>query len=310
MLAAARIPARLNTVVAAALLAAAGAALFALPFVALPMGWKVAALAAVAATTPAHWALVHEAIHGVLLPGRRANVMLGRALAIAFGVPFRAARFAHLRHHRYNRSPVAREEVYDPAHESHVSAYAFHYFRIAFGLYAGELALCVLCFLPRPILRRALARLCPDLPDGSRGMMPVADRELLGTAALAEVRIDALCIAATLAFAFVAYGSDWMLPALLLCGRGFVISQLDHAPHHGTPLAPRDYALNLRAPAWAQAMLLNFNLHRTHHVHPHLPWTALRELRDDRQEDVSLAAAVLRQWRGPVRIDRLPADRN
>ena len=56
-----------------------------------------------------------SAIHGVLLPGRAANERLARLLAILFGVPFRAVRFAHLRHHRYNRTPWGREEIYDPA---------------------------------------------------------------------------------------------------------------------------------------------------------------------------------------------------
>ncbi len=47
------------------------------------------------------------------------------------------------------------------AARSRFSAYAFHYLRISIGLYAGELALCLLCFAPRATLRRRLQALCP-----------------------------------------------------------------------------------------------------------------------------------------------------
>ena len=76
------------------------------------------------------------------------NVMLW---SLAVGVPFRAVRFAHLRHHRYNRTAWGREEIYDPAERSTFVAYVLHYLRITCGLYVGELALSLLCWLPRPM---------------------------------------------------------------------------------------------------------------------------------------------------------------
>ena len=95
------------------------------------------------------------------------------------GVPFRAVRFAHLRHHRYNRTPWGREEVYDPTTRSRPVACALHYLRITFGLYVGELALSLLCWLPRLVLRALLGALCPDLRDGSGSMIAVAERDVL-----------------------------------------------------------------------------------------------------------------------------------
>ena len=99
------------------------------------------------------------------------------------------------------------------------------------------------------------------------------------------------------------FGAAWPLLAALLAGRGLIISHLDHAPHHGTPIDQRDYAFNLRAPRWLQLALLNFNFHRTHHQNPQLPWSALQGRHDFRADDISFVRAVFRQWRGPIALD-------
>jgi fatty acid desaturase len=266
------------------------------------------ALATIAAfASPTHWALIHEAIHGLLLPGRAANERLARTLAILFGAPFRAVRFAHLRHHRYNRTAAGREEVYDPAEQSRTAAYLMHYLRITFGLYAGELALSLLCWLPRSVLRRHLAKLCPDLRDGSGSMMAVAERDVLGAKALTQIRIDALAVVALYGAAFALYDSRWPILVTMLAVRAFLASQLDHAPHHGTPLDRREHALNLAAPRWLRAVLLNFNFHRAHHEHPHLPWRALPSRATHEAGDISFAHGVLRQWRGPIALPNAAA---
>jgi fatty acid desaturase len=298
-----RIPVRINVALAAGAVVVHVAALIVLPALrVVPDSVLVAVVAAAALATPTHWALIHEAIHGVLLPRRAANEALARLLAILFGVPFRAVRFAHLRHHRYNRTPWGREEVYDPAERSAFAAYVLHYLRITVGLYVGELALSLLCWLPRPMLRRHLHALCPETRDGTPGMGVVADREVLSAAALAQIRSDAACVVALYGSAFALYGARWPILVALLAIRAFISSQLDHAPHHGTPLGERDHALNLTAPRWLQRVLLNFNFHRTHHRHPHLPWRALPKLADTAPDDIPFVHGVLRQWRGPVAL--------
>ncbi len=301
------IPLRINAMLAALVVVVHVAALLVLPAMhGVPDGVLIGAAAVAALGTPTHWALIHEAIHGVLLPRRGANEHLARVLAILFGVPFRAVRFAHLRHHRYNRTPWGREEIYDPAEHSTLAAYVLHYARITVGLYVGELVLSFLCWLPRPILRRHLHALCPDTSDGTPGMSVVADREVLSATALMQIRIDAIGVLAFFGSAFALYGARWPILVALLVVRAFISSQLDHAPHHGTPLERRDHAMNLTAPRWLQHVLLNFNFHRTHHRHPHLPWRSLPSLADTEPGDIPFATAVLRQWRGPI---ALPAER-
>lgn len=302
-----RIPSGHNLVLASFIACANLGALLIAPLlhefpVAAPILATLAALA-----SPTHWALIHEGIHGLLLPGRGANERLARVLAILFGAPFRAVRFAHLRHHRYNRTVAGREEVYDPAERTRAAAFVMHYLRITCGLYIGELALSLLCWLPRSVLRRHLAELCPDLRDGSGSMMAVAERDVLGAKALMQIRIDALAVVTLYGTAFALYGARWPILAAMLGVRAFLASQLDHAPHHGTPLDRREHALNLAAPSWLRAVLLNFNLHRAHHEHPHLPWRALPARATHEHGDISFARAVLRQWRGPIALPRAAA---
>lgn len=298
----ASIPKRTNRVLAGALLAAHFMVLIVVPLSGMPLILAAVCLAVLALAGPTQWALIHEAIHGMLLPQRRANHVLGRVLAGCFGAPLRALRFAHLRHHRYNRTPQGREETYDPDVRSRSAAFVQHYLRIGIGLYAGELALNFLCWLPPRLLRPHLRRLCPDFADGTSGMARVAERELLDRAALREIRVDAFLVLVLYAIAFALYARHWPLLLAFFALRGFLASQFDHAPHHATPLDLRDYALNMPAPRWLSAWLLNFNLHRTHHLNPSLPWNALPRMTTFESGDIGFARAVLRQWRGPIAV--------
>jgi fatty acid desaturase len=68
------------------------------------------------------------------------------------------------------------------------------------------------------------------------------------------------------------------------------------------------YARNLRLPAAAAQLLLNFNLHGVHHVNPAIPWIDLPRAFDSQagkyQDDYFTAA--LRQLRGPIALQDLP----
>lgn len=301
----ASIPARMNAMLAAALIALHAALLLALPALGASTPWMIALAAAAVALSPTLWALIHEAIHGLLFARPSANARAGRALAIVFGTPFRAVRFAHLRHHRYNRTAWGREEVYDPAVDSRLRACVAHYARITIGLYAGELALLLVCWLPVPLLRRALRAMHREPPDARDGIGMQIERSLLCARDIREIRIDAALTLALYGASFALCGERGWIVAALLALRGTIASQLDHAPHHGTPLDRRDYALNLSAPRWLRLLLLNFPLHRTHHRHPNLPWSALPGARESAATELSLMAAVLRQWRGPIAIGEL-----
>ncbi|MBX3726633.1 MAG: fatty acid desaturase [Xanthomonadales bacterium] len=302
---------RLNLLLAGALLAGHLAALLVVPATLGPGGGWWLLLAALALTSPALWALVHEAIHGLLLPGRAGNEALGRALAICFGAPLDPLRFAHLRHHRYNRSSIARDEVFDPRDTSRVRACAIHHLRLLGGLYVAELALNLLVWLPRRVLARLPFLAAPgEWPGADEGARRLAESTLLASAPLTRMRIDALFVLALYALAFWLAGSHWPTLLAMLAVRGLLVSALDNAYHHGTPLAPGPgnhlFALNLRAPPWLSRALLNMNLHRAHHRRVRLPWTALPAHADRHPDDPPFWSGLLRQWRGPIEVGALP----
>jgi fatty acid desaturase len=245
-----------------------------------------------------HWGLVHEAIHGLLHPKPALNTALGRALGVAFGAPFAPLRFAHLRHHRYNRSPISRDDVYDPARQSAFAAQCRYYAYVGGGLYLGELLLNALAWLPvraqRALIRRTTPAGCAHPP----ALDALAEQCLLRAAAQRAFRVDALATLLLWGAAFWWWGAaaGWLL--VLLGVRALAISLLDNAAHYATPLDQPRYALNLRLPRALSFWLLHFNLHRTHHDRPALPWHVLPRLADRRPEDPAFGTAVLRQLAG------------
>lgn len=303
----AAIPLRLNLALAAALGAINLLALVALPLWLLPRdpawGWL---LLVPVLTTPTLWALIHEAIHGTLTPDPRWNDRLGRALSALFGAPFQVLRLGHLLHHRWNRTPLNRAEVTPAAPGPRQRA--AYYARLCGGLYLAELASAPLALAPERFRKRLVAIAFGDeAPDG-RSLLVQARKALLEDPGRARLRTDGALITAGLIAAALAYGPHaWMLAAMI-AGRAFTVSVLDNVYHYANPLDDRLAGWDLRLPGPLQAMMLNFNLHATHHRRPSLPWTALPAAfaAHGRPHAAPFLPAALRQFRGPLPEAALP----
>ena len=251
--------------------------------------------------TTTWWSVIHEAIHGLLFRQRALNDGAGRLLAILFGLPFRPVAFGHLFHHRRNRSTLDRAEVYPgPASLSFAAGY---YLRLLGGLYFAELALSVLVWLPRPWLMGLTTDRFKRAGLEVEGTL--LQRTLLEPAALRATRFDAACALLSLTGSLWFYGRHAWLLLLVLLGRGLLISLMDNAYHYGTPLDRLRHALNLRLPRSLSAAILNFNLHRIHHLHPTTPWSRLPRLLREAGDgyDGGYLALALRQLRGPISLD-------
>ncbi|MFF5174492.1 fatty acid desaturase [Micromonospora sp. NPDC000089] len=274
-----------------------------LPLVLLPAdprwGWLLVPLAA---TTTPYWSLVHEAIHGSLLPTRRHNDRWGRVLAIGYGAPFALLKTGHLLHHRYSRTRRERSEVYDPAEvgrAGRVGMVAGHYLRLFGGLYLAEVASLLLLAAPQRLWRWLADRL--DAPDTVTGLLLDAVRRRQ----LRAFRVDAAVVVGAYAAAAIGYGRHvWMLAAAL-GARATLVSLADNAYHYGTRLDAPLEAMNLRLPRPLEAFVLAFNLHAVHHRHPGLPWHRLRAalLADGDELHLGWFRAVGRQLRGPIPLD-------
>jgi fatty acid desaturase len=264
--------------------------------------WALSLLPIVALHNPL-WSLIHETVHGAFHPDAGVNTRVGRALALWFGSPWRILAIGHLLHHRHNRTPLDRVEVYVPAQCSKLRAALGYYPQLMFGLYLSQVASPLAFVLPRTLLERAHRRfLAANSYSGQ------AAAALLEPAAIAEVRRDgALIWGLFLASAWLYGLQAWMLLAFLST-RAVCISFLDYVYHYGTPLGERMHAYNLRLPRVLAALLLNFNCHGEHHRNPRLPWAALRAAfaASGRDWDTTYGRAALRQLRGPIAISALP----
>ena len=251
--------------------------------------------------TPMHWGLIHEAIHGHLLPQRRLDEWVGRALAIAFMLPFDAARFGHLMHHRYTRESFDRPDVHDGVTHPLLARMAY-YAHLMGGLYLAEVVLPLLTLLPAPWVSRLVAnKLRSEEPAGRE-----VQRLFVAFAGNAQrralIRRDWLLSLALHAGAFYLYGSWWPVLAATMFLRGLWLSIADNLPHYDVELDEQARARNFRAPAIWHPVLMNHHLHRLHHQHPTLPWTALPSLAGANavasDTDAGYFRAALRQFRG------------
>lgn len=252
--------------------------------------------------TPTHWSLIHEAIHGNLLPQRTANAIVGRALAIAFGSPFQLLRFGHLMHHRFNRTPIQRSDVSATADRPSVQESAWYYFLITIGLYLFEAVAALFALLPGRILEALVIRAFGDAAPDGRTMAPMARKQLLEAPGRSRLRLDGFLICILLGLGFWLYGASWWMLALALVARGVLVSLLDNAYHYGNELDDLHAGYNLRLPKALQRAFLNFNLHEVHHRRPNAPWSELPKLFDEGGNvyHETLVRAVFRQFFGLI----------
>jgi fatty acid desaturase len=270
----------------------------------LRFGWL---LLPVVLLTNTFWALHHEAIHGSFHASRRANLLAGRFMAILLGSSFHVLRFAHLMHHRFNRNPGDRPDVYDPSVTSKATARFGFLGNLLIGLYLSELVSPLLCLLPRPVIRRILALIYRGEDPAMVEIRRTGHRLFLDPKPLREIRTDALLSLALLIAAALAFGAHWPLLLAFLIGRGVLISAFDNVYHFGTPIDRPDYARNLALPQPLQLLFLNMNLHRVHHGRPSIPWWALpAQLKAGGDRcDTSMLRAALLQFTGPVALSDL-----
>jgi fatty acid desaturase len=253
--------------------------------------------------TPTHWGLIHESIHGQLVPQRRLNEWLGRLFAIAFALPYDAVRFGHLMHHRFTRESFDRPDVHDGV-THHLFARVSYYAHLLGGLYLAELALPLLAFLPATWGRRLVAhKLRSDEPIG-RDVQRLFVAFAGNPERRSHIRRDWMLSVTLHACAFYFYGAWWPVLAITMFLRGLWLSLADNLPHYDVTLDEQQRARNFRAPAIWRPVLMNHHLHRLHHQHPTLPWTALPALaRAGTTASVPDAntgyfSAALRQFRG------------
>lgn len=283
--------------------------LIVLPLWLLPLdprwGWL---LMPVALLTNFFWALHHEAIHGGFHEERKRNQQAGRVMAVLLGSSFHVLRFGHLMHHQYNRNPIDRPDVYDPAVTPRLKARVAFLGTLVFGLYLAEIVAPLLCCLPRAAIRRVIEHGYRGDDPALTAIRSAALRQFLDPKRLRMIRTDVLLAWTLIGGSAIAFGAHWPMLAGFLIARGVLISMFDNVYHFGTPIDRPEFARNLWLPAPLRLLILNMNLHRVHHARPALRWWELpAQFRAGRERyDAGLLRTALAQFAGPVAISQLP----
>ncbi len=249
--------------------------LYGMPLVLRAFGMRaIGLLLPIMLLQPLHWGLLHEGIHAHLFPNRRANEFWGRSLSILVGIPFDCTRFGHLVHHRFPRHAYDRPDVYD-GRGSYALAWIRYRIRLFGGVYFGEFLAPLLAFIPASLGVRLMERAIPIIEHGDAQI-----RRLYVSLAMnfPKRRRTRLAFAMTLALYSAsawAYGAWWPVLLSAMYVRGLWHSLADNVPHHGVALDKPARARNYRVPPGVHLLLVNHNLHLTHHLYPKVPWTAL-----------------------------------
>lgn len=280
--------------------------LFALPTWLLPQhpawGWW---LLFPALLTTSWWAFIHESIHGCLFSNRHLNRITGRLNAMLFGSPYDLLRWGHLLHHAYSRTERERPEVYTPGSASMVCCKLNYYFRLLGGLYLFEVVGGLLLLLPRPLLKIAIR-----IISRRDNVVELLAEKILSPRTLVIARIEVIGILLAYGVAFSLYAEyAWML-LLALLARGCLISLVDNVFHYATPLEQVRYAHNLYLPVWWSRLILHFNLHGIHHLHPSASCWQLPRLHADagHQYQGRWMPAIAAQFKGPLSCDQCKED--
>ena len=287
----------------------AGAALIsALQFGLFPIlfapGWVGAGLLVLVAalTEPLHYGLMHESIHGSLLPDERWNRRAGRALGITLGLPWETMRFGHLAHHGFNRHDFDRPEALAPNQPWAIAAVVY-FFKLVIGNAIAYAIAPFLTVVPISVMKWALENV--DRNPESASLRMAALRVFSAPAKRHAVQFDLAAIVALDVLAIWLWGAWWPVFVASIVARWFMLSLLDNAPHYGMPLDSGLNARNTRIARWASWLVLNQNFHGVHHHYPQLHWRDLpgKFRQAGERFEGGWLGALLRQFRGPIELN-------
>lgn len=262
-----------------------------------PWTIRIACAIAFALANNTNFALLHEAVHGILLPDRRANRLGGIWLAAFFPTGFTFQTLCHLGHHRRNRTDDEMFDLYYP--EDNLLFKRLQIWWLLTGCYWSVAPLGCLAYLLAPgILSSPLLRdrRNPSIRAiGADGMLSA-----FRLAPALPIRLEILFSIGVQAALFTVCGVG--LAGWLLCYGAFAIAwcSLQYTDHAFSKRDIVEGAWNLRVWAPIRWIFLNYHHHAVHHRHPKIPWTELGKHIDPTEPRPSFLEIYLRLWKGPV----------
>ncbi|MDR3158468.1 MAG: fatty acid desaturase [Zoogloeaceae bacterium] len=258
----------------------------------LSIGWAFLAAAGFAVLNNTLFTLMHEAIHGVLLPHPRANALLGLACGALVPVPLAAYAYGHMQHHVRNRTDDELFDYYLPG-DSRVRKNAWLYLGNLLGGFWALMALAtvlyLLCpwFCRSPRRRREAVGLGIGAGVGDIAQLPLGKTWLQ-------------CLFVALTQAAMIYFLELSLSGWLLCYGAFALhwSALQYTHHAWSARDVETGAWNLRVFAPVRWLSLNYHYHLAHHTHPDIPWIYLGQFVGEQETRPSFWKNYLTLWGG------------
>lgn len=232
-------------------------------------GTALLAAAAFAVLNNAMFTLMHESIHGYLLPWPRANALLGLICGALVPAPLVAYHYGHMRHHERNRSDDELFDYYLPT-DSRFKRNLWLYGGNLLGGFWALMALGTVLFLFFPQFCRS-----PKRREQAQGFGIGA-----GVGDIAKLPLWTCwwqCLFVVAVQAGIIYFLDLSLIGWLLCYWAFALhwSALQYTHHAWSVRDVKTGAWNLSVFPPIRWISLNFHYHLAHHANPEVPWVYL-----------------------------------
>ena len=242
------------------------------------------------------YTLMHEAMHRTFHPSQQANDRWGVFLSAFFPCSFTFVRCTHVGHHRRNRTDEEMFDGYYPC-DSLWRIHVFYYGAFS-GLFWFSVYLSNLLLLAYP--RAMMHWLVQDTPPTAAMINGIPERHVR------RIRLECAFAVGVQGLMFWLLGLDVLSYAVLYGCFAFCWSSQNYITHAGSPRDVQKGAFNLRAWKPYSWLLLHFNYHLAHHMHPGVPWIHLPAVCTEDMGSRGYLEAWLSQWKGPVPMTEPP----
>lgn len=247
-----------------------------------------------------NYALIHEATHNILNANSKLNVVLGSLCCCLFPLPFSIVRITHAMHHRHNRDPNERFDLYEDNHFSWSRFVNWYGILTGFFWLFTVIGLNLIAIFPSLLKRLNITRSSPHVLRALR-IYYAQNTKLL----------PRLQIVAIVGYWILAIGLLKLTTSMLLLGLiafAFNWSTRQYIQHAYASLDNILGSHNLTTNKLNGLILLNGQWDLIHHRYPYAPWIALPLLAKQQPPEaphLSYGKQYLRMWQGPMYMSQL-----
>lgn len=239
------------------------------------------------------FSLLHESTHRCYSKNTLINDIGGNFAAFFFPTAMVFQRICHLGHHLRNRTDCEMFDMYYP--EDNKLLKFTQYYCILTGFYWISIPFGCFMYMIAPASYNIFVWMNKKSKSTDAAMMI----PFINHPQKTRMRLEML---ATFTFQFLMFkflDLNFISYFFAYWFFGVVWGGLQYADHAWTERDIRNGAWNLKVWAPIQAIYLNYHLHKVHHQHPQLPWTALPQYENKNDPKPSFLKIYIEMWKGP-----------